>query len=52
MCNREMGLNLLCKLCYDSSPAIVKAMEHDEDFKKDIKEMVDGVLPMIEMGVE
>jgi len=30
------------------SPAIVKAMDGDEEFKEDVKEMLDGVLEMIE----
>jgi len=38
----------LIKLYYQWSPAIVKAMERDEEFKEEIKQMVDGVLPMIE----
>ena len=37
----------LIKLYYQWSPAIVKAMEEDEEFKADIKEMIDGVLPII-----
>ncbi len=37
----------LIKLYYRWSPAIVKAMEEDEEFKKDVKEMIDGVLPLI-----
>ena len=37
----------LIKLYYLWSPAIVRAMEADEDFKEDIKEMVDGVLGML-----
>jgi len=37
----------LIKLYYQWSPAIVKAMEEDEEFKEDIKEMVDGVLELI-----
>ena len=42
-----MGLILFCKLYYESSPAIVKAMEEDEAFKKEIKEMIDGVLVLV-----
>jgi hypothetical protein len=29
------------------SPAIVKAMEEDEKFKEDVREMIDGVLGLI-----
>jgi hypothetical protein len=39
----------LIKLYYQWSPAIVRAMEHDEEFKEDIKAMVDRVLGMIEV---
>ena len=34
-------------LYYQWSPAIVKAMEEDEEFKEDVKEMMDGVLGLI-----
>jgi len=37
----------LIKLYYEWSPAIVKAMEEDEAFKKEVKEIVDGVLESI-----
>jgi len=36
------------KLYYLWSPVIVRAMKQDEDFKDDIKELVDGFLEMIE----
>ena len=39
----------LIKLYYQLSPIIVKAMEADEDFKEDIKDLVDGFLGMIEV---
>jgi hypothetical protein len=42
----------LIKLYYLWSPYIVKAMEQDEEFKAEIKQMIDGVLPMIERAVE
>lgn len=38
----------LIKLYYQWSPVIVKAMQVDEDFKEDLKELVDGVLGMME----
>jgi hypothetical protein len=41
----------LIRLYYKWSPVIVKAMEEDEEFKEEVKEMVDGVLEMIG-GVE
>lgn len=37
----------IIKLYYQWSPAIVKAMEADEEFKRDVKEMVDGLLKLI-----
>ncbi len=40
------------KLYYEWSPSIVKAMEEDEEFKEEVKEMVDGVLMLIGEEVE
>ena len=37
----------LIKLYYELSASIVKAMEEDEEFKAQVKEMIDGVLPLI-----
>jgi hypothetical protein len=37
----------LIKLYYQWSPAIVRAMEADEEFKQEIKDMIDEILPMI-----
>jgi len=37
----------LIKLYYEWSPVIVKAIEEDEVFKAQVKEMIDGVLPLI-----
>jgi len=37
----------IIKLYYQWSPVIVKAMVEDEAFKKKVKEMIDGILPMI-----
>lgn len=34
----------IIKLYYKWSPAIVKIMEEDEEFKEEVKEMIDGVL--------
>ncbi|MBW1824702.1 MAG: hypothetical protein JRI87_09075 [Deltaproteobacteria bacterium] len=42
----------LIKLYYQWSPAIVKVMEEDEEFKKEVKELVDGVLMLIGEEVE
>jgi hypothetical protein len=38
----------IIRLYYEWSPVIVKAMEEDEQFKEQVKEMADGVLEMIE----
>jgi len=37
----------IIKLYYEWSPAIVQAMESDEEFKEDVKELVDGILGLI-----
>ena len=42
----------LIKLYYRWSPVIVKAMETDEEFKEEFKDMIDELLPMIEKAVE
>jgi hypothetical protein len=42
----------LIRLYYEWSPAIAKAMEADEEFKEEVKEMIDGVLEMMERGAE
>ena len=40
--------NELIKLYYQWSPVIVRAMEADEEFKEDVKDMVDELLGMVE----
>jgi hypothetical protein len=45
------GLELI-KLYYLWSPVVVRAMKQDEEFKEEIKQMIDGVLPMIEAAAE
>jgi len=42
----------LIQLYYLWSPVITNAMEADEEFKKEVKEMIDELLPMIEEAVE
>jgi len=42
----------LIRLYYEWSPIMVKAMEEDEEFKEKVKEMIDGVLPLIKEEVE
>ena len=37
----------IIKLYYQWSPAIVKAMDEDEEFKEELKEMIDGMLELI-----
>jgi len=37
----------LIKLYYQWSPVIVRAMEADDEFKEEVKEMIDGVLPLL-----
>jgi hypothetical protein len=37
----------IIRLYYQWSPSIVQAMEEDEEFKEEVKEMVDGVLELI-----
>jgi hypothetical protein len=37
----------LIKLYYQWSPIIVRAMEEDEEFKEEIKDIIDEILPMI-----
>ena len=42
----------LIKLYYQWSPVIVKAIEKDEAFKKEVKETIDGVLELISEEAE
>ena len=42
----------LIKLYYQWSPAIVEVMEEDGEFKEEIKEMIDGILPLIGEGIK
>ena len=37
----------LIRLYYQWSPAIVEAMEGDEEFGEDVKEFIDGILPLM-----
>jgi len=43
---------IFVSLYYEWSPAIVEAMEDDEGFKEEVKEMIDGILPLIKTEVE
>jgi len=49
--NTQEGQELI-KLYYQWGPAIVQAMEKDKEFKKEVKEIIDSVLPMIEKVIE
>jgi len=42
----------LIKLYYQWSPVIVKAMEKDEEFKGEVKELIDGVLGLVDEEAE
>jgi hypothetical protein len=42
----------IIRLYYRWSPLVRKAMEEDDEFKEEVKEMVDGVLELIGGGVE
>ena len=42
----------IIKLYYELSPMIVNAMQEDEELKQEVKEMIDGVLLLIELDVE
>jgi hypothetical protein len=37
----------IIRLYYEWSPAIAKAMEEDEEFREDVKEMIDAVLGLV-----
>ena len=42
----------IIKLYYELSPAIVKAMAEDKEFKEEVKDMIEGVLPLVRKAVE
>lgn len=42
----------IIKLYYQLSPSIVKAMEQDEEFKEEVKDMIEEVLPFVRKAVE
>ena len=42
----------IIRLYYQWGPVIAKAMEGDEEFKLEVKELIDEMLPMIEEAVE
>jgi hypothetical protein len=42
----------IIKLYYEWSPVIVEVIEKDEAFKKEVKELIDGVLELVGAKVE
>ena len=42
----------IIRLYYQWSPVIIRTMEEDEEFKKDVKGMLDRVLPLIGKEIE
>jgi hypothetical protein len=38
----------IIKLYYQWSPVIAKAMDADEDFKQEVRALVDKIIPLIE----
>lgn len=37
----------IIRLYYEWSPVVVRAMQKDEEFKEEVKELIEGILPMI-----
>jgi hypothetical protein len=50
--NRTPEGQEIIRLYYEWSPAIVKTMDEDEEFKEEVNEMIDGILPLIKGAVE
>ena len=42
----------IIRLYYAWSPAIVKAMQEDEEFKKEVREMIEEILPLVRKTVK
>ena len=42
----------IIRLYYEWSPAIVKVIKEDEEFKEQVKEMIDAIVMLIEAGTE
>jgi hypothetical protein len=42
----------IIKLYYELSPVIVKAMAEDKEFKEEVKDMIEEVLPLVRKAVE
>ena len=50
--SKTPGGRELIKMYYQWSPILVKVIEEDEEFKAEVKEMIDGVLELIGKEVE
>jgi methyl coenzyme M reductase subunit D len=42
----------IIKMYYQLSPVLVAAMENDEEFKEEVKEIMDQILPLVRTGLE
>jgi hypothetical protein len=42
----------IIRLYYEWSPLVVEVMEEDEEFREELKEMIDGIRPLIRETVE
>ena len=42
----------IIELFYEWSPTVSQAIEEDEEFRQEVKELIDEMLPMIEEVVE
>jgi len=42
----------IIRLYYEWSPVIFKMMEEDEEFREEMKEMIDGILLLIREEIE
>jgi hypothetical protein len=51
LCKTPEGQEMI-RLYYKWSPVIVKEMKESEKFKKEIEEMIDGILPLIKSQME
>jgi hypothetical protein len=50
--NKSQEGRELIKLYYQWNPVIVRAMEDDDEFKEEVKEMIEGVLPLVRKTVK
>ena len=46
LCATPEGQEII-RLYYEWSAVIVKGMEENEEFKEEVKELIEGILPMI-----